>query len=503
MPKIAAIDVGSNAIRLVVGDAESHDGIKVLKNLREPVRLGQDVFARRTISDEITDRAVEAFSKFRTILDSYGVKETRAVATCAVREALNRDIFIDRISQETGIRISPIAPEEEARLIHLAVSKSINLKNKVSMLVDIGGGSIEITLVSDGKIIATESLNMGAVRLLQMLQSKKFGEKRFNRMVKEYANAAKKMLEKRLGGQKIDMCVGTGGNVEAIGELQKQLCDKNHSDSIELSELDVMIKKLQVMSFEDRIELLRLRPDRADVILPAAIVLQMIMKQAHVDRIMIPNVGLKDGLLRDIALELFGKKKAIFRDQVISSSMNVGKKYFFDEQHGLTVAQHAMRLFDETRHIHHLDEEAKMLLEVAGILHDIGRFINVNSHHKHSQYLISATPIVGLTEGQRSVVAHIARYHRKTFPTQKHDSFSRLAPKDRVTVTKLSAILRIADSLDVEHGAKIKSFDLDLKKKKMVITLTGEGDLLLVKWALLRKCDLFEEVFGVKVSIGD
>jgi exopolyphosphatase/guanosine-5'-triphosphate,3'-diphosphate pyrophosphatase len=255
------------------------------------------------------------------------------------------------------------------------------------------------------------------------------------------------------------------------------------------------------MTFEERVQQLGLRPDRADVIVPASIVLQKIVKQAGVDEVAIPKVGLKDGLLIDMVQELYGEKKHMYRDQVIASAMQVGKKYMFDEQHGTTAARLAVQLFDETRTLHNLNIEYRLLLEVAALLHDIGNFVNVTDHHKHTQYLLTATPVIGLSQQQMALVANIARYHRKSFPKPQHDAYRVLSSKDRVIVSKLAAMLRMADAMDNEHASKVSSFSVEYKKPKFVLKLKGDGDLLLEKWALVKKSPMFEEVFSVKVSI--
>jgi exopolyphosphatase / guanosine-5'-triphosphate,3'-diphosphate pyrophosphatase len=503
MPIIAAIDVGTNAMRLVIGSVNPDHRIELLENIREPVRLGKDVFAKGSISEETTERAIEAFQKFRRLIDQYGVEHLRAVATSATREALNSDIFIDRIAQATGIDIAPIGGEEEARLIHLAVADRVNLRNKRAILIDIGGGSIEVTLVSDGSIQATVSFNMGTVRLLQKLEQERVGEARFNQLVREYADATRKWLESRIGQQKLDLCVATGGNAEALGDLGKRLFGKDSQFVITRQELDALVDTLQGLSFAERMQELRLRPDRADVIVPASIVLQTIVGQAGVDQILVPNVGLKDGLLLDIVQELYDQKARLHRDQVLASALQVGRKYALDEQHATAVARFAIQLFDETQRLHHLDDESRLLLEVAAMLHDIGHFVNASEHHKHTFYLLSATPLIGLTKPQRAVVANVARYHRKSSPSLQHEPFKVLPAKDRVVVSKLSALLRLADALDNEHGGKVTDVTIEYNRPRLMLKLHGQGDLLLEKWALVKRTPIFEEVFGVKVAIAD
>lgn len=501
MPVLAAIDVGSNAIRLVIGSVDGDRKISVLENVREPVRLGQEVFKKGSIAEETIERATDALARFKQTIESHAAKWTKAVATSATREALNRELFLDRVVQASGIEITVIGAEEEARLIHLGVSEKVNLKNKLGMLVDIGGGSAEITLVEDGQILSTESFRMGAVRLLQVLGEKKHGERQFNQLVREYVDAAQKRIKKEIGNRKIEVCVGTGGNIESLGQLRSELYNKDRSNVITKDEIDSLVKKLQGMTYEERIQELKLRPDRADVIVPASVVLQKIVKLADVDEVLIPNVGLKDGLLVDMVQELYGEKKHAYRDQVFSSALQIGRKYMFDEQHGTIVAKYAVKLFDETKALHNLNLEYRLLLEVAALLHDIGNFINMNDHHKHTQYLLTATPVIGLNQSQMAIVANVARYHRKSFPKVAHDGYRVLSSKDRVIVSKLAALLRLADAMDNEHASKVADLEMQYKKPKFHLKLKGDGDMLLEKWALANKSAMFEEVFSTRLVV--
>jgi len=503
MPNFAAVDVGSNAIRLAISSVDGDRKLTSLENLREPVRLGQDVFSKGAISDDTLEQAVEAFGRFKEAIDRHGVNWSKAVATSALREATNRDMFIDRISQRSGIDIAIIEPEEEARLIHLAISSKINLRNRTAMLIDIGGGSTEVTLTTDGSIVSTESYRMGAVRLLQLLEGKKHGEREFHQLVREYVESTQQRLKREISGKKINVCVGTGGNIETLGNLREEVLGKERDSAIGVDELDTIVKKLQTLSLEERIQQLRMRPDRADVIVPASIILQQIVKVAGVDEILIPKVGLKEGIIIDMMHELYEETKHAFRDQVMASAIQVGRKYFFDEQHGTSVARYAIQLFDQTKNLHGLSLQDRLLLEVAALLHDIGNFISMADHHKHTQYLLTATPVIGLSQSQMAVVTNVARYHRKSLPKPQHDAYRVLSSKDRVLVSKLTSILRLADAMDNEHAAKVTSFTVEYKKPKFTINLKGEGDLLLEKWALMKKAEMFEEVFGVKVIVED
>lgn len=501
MPVLGAIDVGTNAIRLLVASVNGNNGVTLVENVRDPVRLGQEVFTGGMISEETIERAAEAFRKFRIVLDTHSVKWVRAVATSAAREALNKDLFIDRVFRASNIELDIIGPEEEARLIHLAVAERVDLKNALALLIDIGGGSAEITLVEDGEILATESFRMGAVRLLQVLEEKKHGAKRFQQLVREYAEAAHRRIEQEIGKRKISLFIGTGGNIEALGALRTQILGKEKATELSVEELDSLLATLQEMTFEERIQKLLLRPDRADVIVPAAIVLQRVAKIASIKQIQIPGVGLKDGLLIDMIGDLYGEKKHVRRNQVVSSALQVGRKYMFDEQHGQLTARFALKLFDGTQELHGLKSEHRLLLEVAALLHDIGQFVGVSDHHKHSHYLLTVTPVIGLSHDQMMIIANVARYHRKSFPKSHHESYASLPARDRVTVSKLAALLRLADALDTEHGGRVTDVVVKYEKPKLMLHLKGEGDMLLEKWALARKAGFCEEVLNVKIVV--
>jgi exopolyphosphatase / guanosine-5'-triphosphate,3'-diphosphate pyrophosphatase len=502
VPTIAAIDVGSNAIRLAIANANPDGEYQTIYSVREPVRLGQDVFTKGIISAHTIDRAIQAFTDFKQHLDRHRVTHIKAVGTSALREATNRDSVLRSITKATGIEISVIGGEEEARLIHQAVKKVVNLKNKVALLIDIGGGSVEVVLADDTTVLCTESYSMGSVRLLKILDEKA-GEERFNQLVTEYVDATQRRLQQEIGTQKIDVCVGTGGSIESIGDLRRDLFEKNSNQKVTADELKSLVKKLRGTTFEERIQDLRLRPDRADVIVPAAIVLQKIVQQAGVEEVVIPGIGLKDGVLLEIISNVRDQEKRIYRDQVVESARRLGKKYFFDEKHATTVAKLALDIFDQTQTVHELDPEARLILEVAALLHDIGHYVNVSNHHKHAFYLIQSSPLIGLTQVQMDMVANVARYHRKSAPKLQHKPYEDLAPKHRLTISKLAAILRLADALDHEHASTVDTVQVDFKRPRFLFRLKGKGDMLLEKWALAAKRDLFESVFDANVVVED
>ena len=501
MSKIAAIDVGSNAMRMVVGEVDEAWRVNTLENIRLPVRLGQDVFSKGCLEQETIRQTEEAFLRFKHVADNYGIQRLRAVATSAAREASNGGLLIERVLSASGIELEIISGEEEARLIHLAVVHALNLKNKRTMLIDIGGGSVEVTISTGQNIISSESYNMGTVRLLEKLDTKDNSKHPFGKLVREYAEAARYRIERDIGGEKIQVCAATGGNVEEIGRLRQKLFKADSDRFVTLEELAELIERLNRLSYKERIQKLKLRPDRADVILPAAIVLHMIASEARVKQIAIPNVGLKDGILLDIAEDLSRSPRPQRREQAWESALHMGHKYQFDEKHACLTAKLAACIFEQSKALHELDDGNVLLLKIAALLHDIGHFINTVDHEKHGYYLLSVNRLIGLTVREQNIVANLVRYHRKQVPTTDDDNFKSLNQKDRAIVTKLSALLRLADAMDTSHANPVTDVTLRQTKSGWQIQLCGKSDLMLENWSLSKHKSLFEEVFGVKLEI--
>jgi exopolyphosphatase / guanosine-5'-triphosphate,3'-diphosphate pyrophosphatase len=502
MVNISAIDVGSNAMRMVIGEVDESWQVRTIENIRLPVRLGQDVFDRGYLEEKTIQQTEEVFLRFRQMAENFNVHQLRAVATSAAREAANSDLLVDRVFQTSGIEIKIINGEEEARLIHAAVAHVLNLKDKRTLLIDIGGGSVEVTISTGQNIISTDSYNLGTVRLLHKLNgSKSKHPSDLGNLVREYVEAARYRIEQDLGNEKIQICAGTGGNVEEIGNLRQKLLKAESDRFITLEELEKLIERLERLTYEERMHKLKLRADRADVILPASIVLHLIAREAGVKQIMIPNVGLKDGILWDIAEDLSKSLHPRRREQAWESAMHLGRKYQFDEKHARLTSKLATRLFEQSKALHKLDDDNLLLLEIGALLHDIGHFINTTDHEKHGAYLLNASPLIGLRQREQNIVANLVRYHRKRLPSMEDENFKSLPQKDRLIVTKLSVLLRMADSLDISHMENVN--DVTLKETGSVwkLEVSGKKDQMLMKWAFDKRKSQFKEVFGVSLEM--
>ncbi|MES2855489.1 MAG: hypothetical protein V4692_06490, partial [Bdellovibrionota bacterium] len=298
------IDIGSNAIRLVIGTMDNYGDIKITTKMREAVRLGKDVFTDGEISLKTREKALEAFMKFSDILKKNEVKHLKAVATSALREAKDRESFVSEVKKSSGIKIEVIDGVEEGRLIFSAVAHRMNLNDKVALLIDIGGGSVELTLADHGDSKATQTFKLGTVRMLQLLEKRNLKEKHVREIIDENLQPARDFLKSALKGLHVDMAIGTGGNFECLGKLRVALLQKNSIFSMTRDELGSLVQHLETMTVKERIQFLRLRPDRADVVVPAAHLTKAIMELASIDVLSIPYVGLRDGILADIGSKL-------------------------------------------------------------------------------------------------------------------------------------------------------------------------------------------------------
>lgn len=503
LPRLAAIDVGSNAMRMQVSELHPGFVLKPIKSVRSPVRLGRDVFTNLSISEANVRKAVRAFQGFSEWMEKLAVTQYVAVATSATREATNREHFLDTVRKETGIELQLLPGEEEARVVYLAVQRRLPLGDRAVLVVDIGGGSVEFILGQNGQVQALESLKMGTVRMLSRLGGEA-QDAGFLRRAREYVEATRGWIEPWLKHHPVNLLVATGGNAEEVGDLIQRLRNKPSNDQVSAEELDSLVALVESLSVSERQKRLQLRADRADVILPALIVLQTVLRQTRLPGMVIPHVGLKDGLLEDLRFKALGQRPdGMDSEQALAAVLQLGRKYDFDEPHARKVADLSLQMFDQLQPLHNYGPTQRLLLEAGALLHDVGKFINFSGHHKHSQYIIESSPLVGLTQHQRRVIGAIARYHRKNPPQPQHEFYRDLGLEDRQLVARLAAILRLAEALDAEHGGLVDSLSVRCGKGKVSLRFQGRGDLMLERWSAATKSEPFEKAFGVKLQLSE
>ena len=499
--RVAAVDVGSNAIRFHAAEFADPATWTVLESERASVRLGHDVFLTGKLTRDAMDGAVAAFARFRERMDVLGIARYRAVATSAVRESSNGERFVERVRDEAGIDLEVITGSEEARLVHLAVKSRIPIAAEPWILVDLGGGSVEVSLVDGRGIIWSESHTMGSVRLLEELAGAGQEPGRFRRLLEEYVSTLR--IPSAARHRAPAGFAATGGNIEALARLAGAAPGPEGVSVVGVDALAAVIGTLSRLSYRQRVDELGLREDRADVILPAAMVYERLARLAGAAEIAVPHVGVKDGVALDLVDELATRRDHDDRQTSLlrDAAVDLGRRYMFDEGHATHVADLAVSLFDQLPALHDLDDDDRRTLMAAAILHDIGAFVSYKRHHKHSLYLISQSELPGFSEREMLVVANVARYHRKGEPDSTHEAFAALAGDEQVRVRRLAAILRLADALDREHAHRVRRLRAESGDGEVTLHLEGGGDLLLERWALEHKGEFFRREFEVKLKV--
>ena len=497
--RLAAIDVGSNAIRFAAGEFVDATHWLELEVQRVPVRLGHGAFLTGSLDERTMAAAIETMATFRRSLDNLGVSRYRAVATSAVRDSRNGPELVDRIRRETGIQLETITGTEEARLVWVALRNRVDFGDGLWIATDLGGGSLEISLVSGEGIHWSESHTMGTVRLLEDLGQVELDPQNFRVLLSEYTNTLR--LPDHVQPTELAGLIATGGNIEALADLAGSAVDDAGVSRLSYADLKTTASMLARMTVDERIEQLGLREDRADVILPAAVIYGQVARLVGVKELVVPRVGVREGVLLDLADDITGPAVHASRLEQLAfrGALTLGQRFRFDEIHGRHVARLSLSLFDQLQDVHELDEEDRRILLVAAALHDVGQFVSYRKHHKHSLYLIYNSDIPGLSRHQRILAALVARYHRRAEPKDEHFLFDALDPGDRNRVRRMASVLRLGDALDREHLQRVPSVKARVEGGGLFLEMEGRGDLLLEHWSLRKKSRMFTSVFGLEV----
>lgn len=499
--RVGAVDVGSNAIRFTAVEFASRAARRELERLRVPVRLGHEVFRTGRLAPETADAAIEALAGFARRMAALDVEHYRAVATSAVRDSDDGAGFVRRVREEAGIRLETISGAEEARLVWLAVRDRLTLADGPWLTMDLGGGSVELSLAEGDALTWTVSHTMGAVRLLEEFESAG-GAQAFQELLEEYVGTLRLDAPGIGVRPKVRGLIASGGNIEALADMAGAGATGNDgADHLDLAGLRRLIRELGALSPAQRTERWGLRPDRADVILPAALLYERVARMAGVDDIIVPRVGVKEGVLLDVLDEVVARDRHRRRhdEEAFGGALALGRRFDFNEVHARHVAMLATSLFDQLAPLHGLSQSDRRILAAAALLHDVGQFVAYRRHHKHSYYLIAESELPGFSPRQILAVALVARYHRKAEPKPEHPGFAELDEAERERVCRLAALLRVADALDREHAQRVAGVAASIEDDGVALRVTGSGALEL--WAMPSKAALFERIFGTKLRV--
>jgi len=503
-PRLAAIDIGTNTIRSIVVEVDASGTFKILDDERVLVRLGEGLHASGRISADAWQRAIEALGRLKKIIDGFGVVAIEAVATSAVRKALNGAAFIEAVEKQIGLSIEVISGEEEAELAALSAINNFELEGTRQLLVDIGGGSLELVLTIGRHIEEIYSLELGAVYLTEKFFAGQDpvspdSSKNLRRHVRKTLKAifAKEPIT-------VPTLIGSGGTITAIATMtaagRKDAYDSVHGYEVLRSDIVHLLAMIERKSLKERRTISGLNPERADIIVAGVLVIDELMSFCKANLLRINERGIREGLilrgLRRHRLAPAERQIRTWRESVV----DFAKSCHFDEAHCRHVAHLAVELYDALAQTYRFGEKERRILEAAALLHDIGYFIHYSSHHKHSYHLIRHAGLFGFTPRERELIAQIARYHRKSLPKKRHEQFMRLSATDQQLVMRLGGILRLADGLDRRRNSAVKSIGAMIEKGRLRLEAHGDEDLSVEIYGAEIKSDLLQKAFKLRVE---
>ena len=504
---MAAIDLGANSLRMVIAQVSPDGRIEVLERLQRAVRLGQDTFRRGRLGAGGMRAAVAILREYRRMMETYKVERVRAVATTSVREAGNADNFLNRVYMATGLNLEVIATSEESRLtvsaVRRAVSGALGVSRGHALIVDVGGGSTLVTHLEDGEIVNSLSLRLGSIRLQEMLFTSEESPERSADLLRNHIATVVGGVEQTLPLAGVRSFVAVGGDARFASREVGAPTDSADLYLVAQSDLEKLIGRCEHFAAEELAKRYGLPFPEAETLVPALLVYQHLLEKSGVDQMIVSRISMRDGLLLELAQQVTGQEDQAMTEGVIHSALSIAQKYRVNLEHSVNVGDAAARLFDELRAEHGLSPRHRLLLRVAGMLHEIGSFVSNQAHHKHSYYLIQHSEIFGLDRNELALVAHVARYHRRSPPKAAHVEYMSLPRESRITVNKLAAILRVADALVRGRGRHPEQLRFEHGRDELIVRVPSLANYLLEQRALALKGDMFEEVYGMRLRLED
>jgi exopolyphosphatase/guanosine-5'-triphosphate,3'-diphosphate pyrophosphatase len=502
---VAAIDVGANAVRMVIAQVAPDGSLDVLERLQRAARLGQDTFRRGRLGAQSMRAAAAILRDYRQMLQVYHVERIRAVATSAVREADNAENFLNRVFMATGLNVEVIATSEESRLtvsaVLRAVGDAMGVNAGYSLVVEAGGGSTLLTMLHDGQILTSQSLRLGAIRMREMLTSGDEPPDRSAELLRSHVANAVSTIDGSLQLRKATSLIAVGGDARFAGREVGAPGETPDLYTVAAADLDKLVARCRRRSAEELAKRHGLPFAEAETIVPALLVYQQLLGKVQTKTMIVSQASMRDGLLLELARHVTGEEDKSLTDGVFHSAMALGEKFGVDLQHAEDVTAISLKLFDVLQADHRLGPRQRLLLRTAGLLHEAGAFVSNVAHHKHSCYLIANSEIFGLNRDEIAIVAHIARYHRRSGPKPSHLEYMVLPRESRIVINKLAAILRVGDSLSRKRGHPLAGVRFQRNGDEMILLVSGGGDLGLERRAIAAKGDMFEDVYGMSLRV--
>ncbi|HEU4334945.1 MAG TPA: Ppx/GppA phosphatase family protein [Candidatus Eisenbacteria bacterium] len=504
-PVMSVIDIGSSGIRMLLAELQPDGSVRVLEELERPLALGRESFRTGTLSAASIQKAVNILRQYREKMDAYGVTHVRAVATHAVRAALNRDTFVDRVFLATGIEVEVIEGSQETLLTFAAVQKALaahpEYREGDALLFELGGGSTEWALLREGEVVASVTHDLGTVRMREAMRLAENERRAKTRLMQHHVREMMQVVKRALPYQKLSRLLAVGSEARYAARILGGAEAADEMPVLATKDLKRLADQIVTLPPDQIARDYSLPPNEAESLPPALLSYVEVARLCALDAIVVPRQSMRDGLVLHMVRSIRDHSTVLFPEQTLAAAVNLARKYQSDEKHGLHVAALARSLFQATRGEHRMGEREQLLLEVAAIVHDIGTFVASRGHHRHAYYLLVNSEVFGLSGGDLEIVANLARYHRRGGPQSDHPAYASLPRQDRLTVNRLAAILRVADALDKSHTQRVQSPGFSIQDGELRIDAGPGEDLALERVALDAKGGLFEEVFGLKPVI--
>jgi len=502
----AVIDVGATAVRMEIAELLEGGFIHTIEQLHHAVHLGKDTFTTGRIQQSTIEECVNILKNYRRVMEEYGITDAsqiRAVATSSVREASNRDTFLDRVYIAARINLEVIEETEETRLTYLGVQDILahhpDLQKGDLLVVEVGGGDSELLLVQNGFVTFSNTYRLGSLRMRETLDSRHTPAARLYETFLKHIQLTVDQIQRSVPVEKTPVLVAISGDARFAASHLSPQWQEASIVRIDVKSFSTFARKVASLGVDELVRKYRMGFQEAETVGPALMGYAQLAKAFGVDQLVVPKSSLRHGLLREAIGS--GAWTQALETQVIHSAVSLGHKYGFDERHGTQVADLSVRLFRELQSEHQLGVRHERLLRLAAILHEVGLFINSRSHHKHSMYIILNSDLFGMSRSDMNVIALIARYHRRAAPQPYHEGYTLLSRDDRMIVSKLSAILRVADALDRNHMQQVRELTFTRSRGALSILVHDVEDLSLERVALKEKGSMFEEVYGLKVTL--
>jgi exopolyphosphatase/guanosine-5'-triphosphate,3'-diphosphate pyrophosphatase len=507
LPRFAAIDIGTNSIRLVVAEVQSDGSYRVLDQDRAMTRLGRGLYASGRLGDVTMEQSLHALGKMKAIADGFATAELRAIATSAVREAANGRDFVREAWRRHRVRIEVVSPEEEARLAFRSAIRHYDLDDRLTAIVDIGGGSTEVILAAGGVVEQMVSLPLGAVRLAEQYgKSDPLRPKHWKALRRGIDQA----IRDAIGTPPFaaEVMIGSGGTFTNLVEMAQAEREGKvtHARDYPLNRAEVtrLLARLRETPLAARREIPGLNPRRADIIVAGVAIIARLTKWLGTQRLLVNDRGVRDGLLLAMLDDLPGmpQPERTPPPDRLESARRFARKCRSNERHCEQVARLAGDLFDGLRDAYALPQAGREILRAAALLHDIGYLINHERHHKHAYHLIMHGELRGFSAREVELIANVARYHRRAVPRKRHPNFARLDRGERRLVRRLAGILRVADGLDRTHGQVVSGMRCRVRDGRVGLSVSAARDPSIELEDAKRKAELFERAVDAELALG-